>query len=177
MIALDDHRVIAFGDFAVLVPTNNDFGSIESALAEAAIPYVTFAGTGFLNRQEIFDIENMLLHLPGDAGFQSTFYRIANEIIRTRPTSILQKNLSVGHIPARERLQPRSIQTPNWSFIHELDATPFATIIVHKFTTLRRERNQNGWVLRSTSDRNSARVSFRLRNAPSSGFSCATAGC
>ena len=57
---LGHDRPIAFGDFAVLVPTNNDFGSIESALAEAAIPYVTFAGTGFLNRQEIFDIENML---------------------------------------------------------------------------------------------------------------------
>ena len=57
---LGSHRPIDFGDFAVLVSQNNDFGAIETALAEASIPYVTFAGTGFLNRQEIFDIENML---------------------------------------------------------------------------------------------------------------------
>lgn len=53
-------RAITFGDFAVLVQANGDFGIIEAALAEAQIPYVTFAGSGFLHRQEVYDIENML---------------------------------------------------------------------------------------------------------------------
>jgi ATP-dependent helicase/nuclease subunit A len=53
-------RPIGFGDFAILVQANGDFGILESALADAEIPYVTFAGSGFLHRQEVFDIENML---------------------------------------------------------------------------------------------------------------------
>lgn len=53
-------RTMDFGDFAILVQTNGDFGIIEAALADAQIPYVTFAGSGFLHRQEVYDIENML---------------------------------------------------------------------------------------------------------------------
>src|SRR6185437_13263378 len=38
------------------------------ALADASIPYVTYAGSGFLQRQEILDLENMLrwLNCPED---------------------------------------------------------------------------------------------------------------
>jgi ATP-dependent helicase/nuclease subunit A len=53
-------RAITFGDFAILVQRNSDFAIIETALSDAQIPYVTFAGKGFLTRQEIYDIENML---------------------------------------------------------------------------------------------------------------------
>ena len=53
-------RAITFGDFAILVQRNSDFAMIETALADAQVPYVTFAGKGFLTRQEVFDIENML---------------------------------------------------------------------------------------------------------------------
>lgn len=62
-------RSVTFGDFAVLVQTNGDFGVIEGALSESEIPYVTFAGSGFLHRQEVYDIENMLrwLDCPEDS--------------------------------------------------------------------------------------------------------------
>jgi ATP-dependent helicase/nuclease subunit A len=53
-------RPVEFGDFAILVQQNSDFALLESALADANIPFVTFAGGGFLGRQEILDIENML---------------------------------------------------------------------------------------------------------------------
>ncbi|HEY9790256.1 MAG TPA: 3'-5' exonuclease, partial [Candidatus Obscuribacterales bacterium] len=55
-----EDRSVEFGDFAILVQQNGDFALLESALADANIPYVTFAGGGFLGRQEILDIENML---------------------------------------------------------------------------------------------------------------------
>jgi ATP-dependent helicase/nuclease subunit A len=60
-------RPIEFGDIAILVQSNNDFGLIEPALADAGIPYVTFAGGGFLKRQEIVDIQNLLRFLANQA--------------------------------------------------------------------------------------------------------------
>ena len=81
-------RPMSFGDFAVLVPTNKDFGAIEAALADGGIPYVTFAGSGFLNRQEVFDLENMLrwFKCPEDsfsliAVLRSPFFGINDGII------------------------------------------------------------------------------------------------
>lgn len=56
-------RTLTYGDCAVLVPRNSDLTTIESALAERDIPYLTFAGRGFLNRQEIIDLENLLYFL------------------------------------------------------------------------------------------------------------------
>lgn len=56
-------RPLKYGDFAVLVPKNSNFAAIERGLAERDIPYVTFAGRGFLNRQEVIDIENLLYFL------------------------------------------------------------------------------------------------------------------
>jgi ATP-dependent helicase/nuclease subunit A len=59
-------RPLGFGDIAVLVQTNDMFNDIEQSLSSADIPYVRFGGRGFLNRQEIYDLENFLnfLHNP-----------------------------------------------------------------------------------------------------------------
>src|SRR5207237_1295704 len=67
--ALNNTRPLQFGDFAVLVSRNSDFADIENALGDIDIPYVTFAGKGFLKRQEILDFENMLRWLahPDDS--------------------------------------------------------------------------------------------------------------
>ncbi len=56
-------RPIQFGDFAVLVQRNQDFSEIELALAAQKIPYVTLGGRGFLERQEIYDVQNLLSFL------------------------------------------------------------------------------------------------------------------
>lgn len=65
----NEERSIAFGDFAILVPRNSDFERFEVALSELGIPYVTLAGSGFLDRQEIYDIENLcsFLGCPQDS--------------------------------------------------------------------------------------------------------------
>jgi ATP-dependent exoDNAse (exonuclease V) beta subunit len=62
-------RKINYADFAVLLQANGDFAGIENALAEAEIPYVSIAGSGFLARQEVYDLENMLkwLSCPQDS--------------------------------------------------------------------------------------------------------------
>jgi ATP-dependent helicase/nuclease subunit A len=60
-------RPIRFGDFAVLVQQNDLFGPIEDALSELEIPYVTLAASGFLFRQEVHDVENVLRFLARSA--------------------------------------------------------------------------------------------------------------
>ncbi|MDZ4833606.1 MAG: UvrD-helicase domain-containing protein [Candidatus Melainabacteria bacterium] len=56
-------RSLKYGDFAVLVAKNSNFQVIERGLLERGIPYVVFAGRGFLNRQEVIDFENLLYFL------------------------------------------------------------------------------------------------------------------
>jgi len=54
------HRPINFSDFAILLQANSDFAIIEQALAQSGVPYVSIAGSGFLDRQEVLDLENIL---------------------------------------------------------------------------------------------------------------------
>jgi ATP-dependent helicase/nuclease subunit A len=56
-------RAIDYGDFAILVQRNDDLEAFEQELARAAIPYVAMGGTGFLDRQETYDVENLLRFL------------------------------------------------------------------------------------------------------------------
>lgn len=56
-------RTLRYGDFAVLLSRNSDFTAIEWALSRFGIPFSTYAGRGFFNRQEIFDFENLLRFL------------------------------------------------------------------------------------------------------------------
>lgn len=83
-------RPIRFGDFAVLVQRNNDFNWIETALADEAIPYVVLGGKGFLDRQEVYDMENLLGFLanPLDShsllgALRSPIFAITDDLIHT----------------------------------------------------------------------------------------------
>lgn len=62
-------RGATFGDFALLFQVSTSFEIYEQALAEAGVPYVTIAGRGFYDRQEITDIGNLLAFLvsPNDS--------------------------------------------------------------------------------------------------------------
>ncbi len=51
------------GDFALLFQASTYFEIYEQALADAGIPYVTTAGRGFYDRQEIVDLSNLLTFL------------------------------------------------------------------------------------------------------------------
>lgn len=66
-------RSLGFGDFAILVSKNSDFADVEYGLALRGIPYSIFAGRGFLNRQEIIDIENLLAFLNNRRDCHSLF--------------------------------------------------------------------------------------------------------
>ena len=57
---LGENRNLSYSDIAILLQANADFAAIEFALSQAKIPYVSIAGSGFLERQEIYDLENML---------------------------------------------------------------------------------------------------------------------
>ncbi len=61
--SINSNRPINYADFAVLLQANSDFAGIESALAQAGIPYVSIAGSGFLERQEVYDMQNLLKFL------------------------------------------------------------------------------------------------------------------
>lgn len=62
-------RSAMFGDFALLFQASTSFEIYEQALAEAGVPYVTIAGRGFYDRQEITDIGNLLAFIvsPNDS--------------------------------------------------------------------------------------------------------------
>jgi ATP-dependent helicase/nuclease subunit A len=56
-------RPVKHDDFALLFQASTNFEIYEQALADAGIPYVTIAGRGFYDRQEITDITNLLAFL------------------------------------------------------------------------------------------------------------------
>lgn len=66
-------RSLGFGDFAILVSKNSDFADVEYGLGLRGIPYSIFAGRGFLSRQEIIDIENLLAFLNNRRDCHSLF--------------------------------------------------------------------------------------------------------
>lgn len=57
---------VAYGDMAILCRTGTHFHLFESALRARDIPYITTAGRGYFNRQEIDDIINLLTALYND---------------------------------------------------------------------------------------------------------------
>lgn len=70
---LNENRPLRYGDIAVLVPDNDGCASVEWALNRAEIPYVTYAGKGYLERQEIYDLENLLKWLACEQDSHALF--------------------------------------------------------------------------------------------------------
>lgn len=85
-------------DFAILFQASTHFEIYEQALADAGIPYVTIAGRGFYDRQEITDITNLLAFLvsPNDslrlaAALRSPMFALSDETLfrlRLRPGTL-----------------------------------------------------------------------------------------
>lgn len=83
-------RAISYGDFAILVQRNDDLGALEQELARAGIPYVAMGGAGFLDRQEIYDVENLLrfLDCPQDShallgALRSPMFGLTDDVIHS----------------------------------------------------------------------------------------------
>lgn len=100
---LGANRPIKYSDFAILLQANADFAGVEFALAQAKIPYVSIAGSGFLDRQEIYDLENLLKWLicPQDnhalfSVLRSPLFGISDDVIhdlKSGPGSSLWQKL------------------------------------------------------------------------------------
>ncbi len=83
-----DARTAEYGDFALLFQASTNFEIYEQALAAAGVPYVTIAGRGFYNRQEITDLSNLLAFLanPSDslrlaAALRSPMFALSDETL------------------------------------------------------------------------------------------------
>lgn len=81
-------RAVEYGDFALLFQASTNFEIYEQALASARVPYVTIAGRGFYNRQEITDLSNLLAFLasPSDslrlaAALRSPMFALSDETL------------------------------------------------------------------------------------------------
>jgi ATP-dependent helicase/nuclease subunit A len=81
-------RAATHGDFALLFQASTSFEIYEQALADAAVPYVTVAGRGFYDRQEITDLANLLAFLvsPNDnlrlaAALRSPMFALSDETL------------------------------------------------------------------------------------------------
>ena len=136
-------RPIEFGDFAVLVQRNQDFAPIEAALAQAGVPYVTSGGKGFLDRQEVYDIENLLLFLacPQDSHsllgvLRCPMFALADDLIheiaepRSRNTDSLWSALRDYAESKRPGFEPvaRAVQMLN-QMIVEAGTTPVGDLL------------------------------------------------
>lgn len=76
------------GDFAVLVPRNSDFAYFERAMTDRSMSYVVVSGKGYLERQEILDMENLLRFLasPRDdhsllVALRSPMFAVSDDLI------------------------------------------------------------------------------------------------
>lgn len=84
----DEMRAAQYGDFALLFQASTSFDIFEQALADASVPYVTIAGRGFYDRQEITDLTNLLAFLvsPNDnlrlaAVLRSPMFALSDETL------------------------------------------------------------------------------------------------
>ncbi|HJQ22748.1 MAG TPA: UvrD-helicase domain-containing protein [Blastocatellia bacterium] len=84
----DRPRPAQYGDFALLFQASTSFDLFEQALADANVPYVTIAGRGFYDRQEITDLTNLLRFLvsPNDnlslaAVLRSPIFALSDETL------------------------------------------------------------------------------------------------
>jgi ATP-dependent helicase/nuclease subunit A len=90
--AAGDVRQVGYGDVAVLFQSMGHVGLYEDALARAGIPYVTVAGRGFYDRQEVWDMLNLLraLYAPADdlalaSALRSPLFAVSDEgLLRLR---------------------------------------------------------------------------------------------
>jgi ATP-dependent helicase/nuclease subunit A len=84
----DQLRKAEYGDFALLFQASTSFDIYEQALADASIPYVTIAGRGFYDRQEITDITSLLAFLVSSndslrlaAALRSPLFALSDETL------------------------------------------------------------------------------------------------
>lgn len=81
-------REIGYGDFAVLFQALSNVTIYETAFEQAGIPFVTVAGRGYYDRQEVWDLLNLLraVHNPADnlalaAALRSPLFSLSDDAL------------------------------------------------------------------------------------------------
>jgi ATP-dependent helicase/nuclease subunit A len=82
----DSYRPLTYGDVAVLVYSSNSMPAIETAFKVMGVPYITVAGKGYFDRQEVADVLNLLkaIHNPADdlalaTALRSPLYNLSDD--------------------------------------------------------------------------------------------------
>lgn len=133
----DIYRAFDYGDAAILFQTTTHITIYEDVLKALDIPFVTVAGRGYYNRQEVWDMLNLLkaLHSPTDnlslaAALRSPMFGFSDEILlalrrlrdesQERPSIIpLWDALSADDIPVLDVAQLERIRFAR-DILHEL---------------------------------------------------------
>jgi ATP-dependent helicase/nuclease subunit A len=121
----DCRRPVSYADFAVLLQANPDFALFERSFSQYGIPYVSVAGSGFLDRQEILDLENLLkwLDCPQDshalfAVLRSPIFGVKDELIHKlkagKQASLWQCLLEQGGQTGQDNLAGIAQQLSDW---------------------------------------------------------------
>lgn len=81
-------RAFDYGDAAILFQSTSHINTYEQVFKAMSIPFVTLAGRGYYNRQEVWDVLNLLksLHNPADnlslaAALRSPMFAFSDEIL------------------------------------------------------------------------------------------------
>ncbi len=84
----DSYRPFDYGDAAVLFQSTTHINTYEDVFKVLGIPFVTVAGRGYYNRQEVWDMLNLLraLHNPADdlslaAALRSPLFGFSDEML------------------------------------------------------------------------------------------------
>ncbi|MDQ7037550.1 MAG: 3'-5' exonuclease [Anaerolineae bacterium] len=133
----DIYRAFDYGDAAILFQTTTHITIYEDVLKALNIPFVTVAGRGYYNRQEVWDMLNLLkaLHSPTDnlslaAALRSPMFGFSDEMLlalrRLRDESQDRRSiiplwdaLSVEDIPPLDAAQLERIRFAR-DILHEL---------------------------------------------------------
>jgi ATP-dependent helicase/nuclease subunit A len=81
-------RPVQYGDVAILLRRMTHVTAYEAALKDAGLPFVTLAGRGYFDRQEVWDVLNLLraLHAPGDSlalasALKSPLFNLSDDLL------------------------------------------------------------------------------------------------
>jgi ATP-dependent helicase/nuclease subunit A len=137
---LNATRPITYGDFALLFRAMTSVPLYEDVLKEYGLPFVTIAGRGYYDRQEVWDILNLLraLYHPGDdlalaAVLRSPLFALSDDAL----FALRSRRTEEGRIP------------PLWEALADATGVPADEIerLAFAHTTLTRLRQSAGRVL------------------------------
>lgn len=139
-------RRVEPGDIALLFQASTNFDIYEEALAEAGIPYVTIAGRGFYDRQEITDLSNLLAFLasPTDnlrlaAVLRSPMFSLSDETLLS---------LRLSERPLWDTLADESIYIPEG----QSEAVAFARATIKKLRGQAGRMNSGELIIRALNE-------------------------